>query len=91
MTETSAHMDDIADINKTSTFAFPFGNEHNSISPLNSLDDMDVDVIANYIDDKYHNITSTIWTCRLLFVGKTTKAESTEMDVLQFIVATQLL
>ena len=58
--------------------------------PLNhneSFEDMDVDTIDDYIDDKCHNISATIWACQLLFMGKTVDKECKEMDILQFVAA----
>ncbi len=48
---------------------------------------MDLVTIADYIDDKCHNVTSTSWTCELLFMATTNGKDSIEMNILQFIAA----
>ena len=50
---------------------------------------MDFDTIVDYIDEKFHNITASTWTCQLLFMAKTQVIESIEMDILQFTAATK--
>ena len=39
---------------------------------------MDEGTIADYMDDKYHNVTATIWTCQLLLMNKTIDKECKE-------------
>ena len=56
-------LSNLEDINDAKDVNLLSENEDDFINPNISLEGMDVDTISDYIDEKYHNVTVTTWTC----------------------------
>ena len=82
-------LSDLEDINNANDVNLLSENEDDFINPNISLEGMDADTIADYIDEKYHSAPATTWNCQLMFMGKTIDTECIEMDILQFTAGTQ--
>ena len=80
---------DVEDINSMNNINIHSKIDDNSINPNNPFEGMDIYTIADYIDDICHNVIATMWTCQLLFMGKTIYKEYMVIDILQFNVVTQ--